>query len=75
MNCKRCNGNGIEPDQRAIGRQLRLLRLDANLGLREMACYMNVSHGFLSQLETGDRTWSQRLITLFHRKLVQHTAP
>ena len=73
MNCKRCNGTGTEPDQKAIGWKMNLMRVAAGIGLREMAGYMGISHGFLSQPENGHRTWSQRLINLFQRKLTKHT--
>lgn len=74
MNCKRCNGTGDEPVQREIGRRMKAMRLEADFGLREMACRMGISHGFLSQLESGQRTWSRRLVSNFNHHLVtKHT--
>lgn len=67
MNCKRCNGNGVEPDQKAIGLAMRRLRIKAGIGLREMARQVGLTHGFLSQLETGQRRWS-KYMTDFYRK-------
>ena len=75
MNCKRCNGTGQEPNQKNIGSAMKGLREDDGIGLREMAGYMGISHGFLSQLESGQRTWSQRLVRLFHQQRTKHQKP
>ena len=55
--CTRCRGTGLEPDQKAIGADLKLLRKYARITLREMARRLHVSHGFLCQLEQGNRSW------------------
>lgn len=65
MNCKRCNGTGVEPDQKKIGRLFRKKRLAAGISLRLMGCLVNRSHGFLSQLESGQRTWTLALMFLY----------
>lgn len=73
MNCKRCNGTGEEPNQKDIGRHYKSLRVLRGIGLREMAACMGISHGFLSQLESGQRTWSRSLIASFDKQMNKHT--
>lgn len=73
MKCKRCDGTGDEPVQKEIGRRFKVLRKAGRLGLREMAGYMGISHGYLSQLEGGTRTWSRSLTQRFSRQLTKHT--
>jgi DNA-binding transcriptional regulator YiaG len=56
--CKRCSGSGIEPDQAAIGSELKALRVAAGISLRKMARKLVISHGYLHQLEAGRRRWN-----------------
>lgn len=65
MNCKRCRGTGEEPDQKKIGRLYRKKRVAAGISLRLMGRLVNRSHGFLSQLESGHRTWTFALMFLY----------
>ena len=57
MTCTRCNGSGKEPNHKSIGKSLRQMRKDAGLSMREMGQILRLSHSFLSQLETGRRSW------------------
>ncbi|HUD74814.1 MAG TPA: hypothetical protein VMQ76_07055, partial [Terracidiphilus sp.] len=49
--CARCAGTGVEPDDKAIGGNLKALRIEAGIALRSMARRIRLSHGFLCQLE------------------------
>lgn len=55
--CPHCNGTGKVPDDAAIGKRLRALRLSKNVTLREMARRLGVSVMWLSDLERGKRYW------------------
>jgi DNA-binding XRE family transcriptional regulator len=71
--CKRCWGTGIEPNQAAIGAELKKLRLAAHISLRRMAQRLHISHGFLHQLEAGRRRWNPVLEEWFIRETEKRT--
>ncbi len=57
MKCKRCGGSGLEPDHKAVGRQMRDKRERANISLSEMARRLGFSKAYVSDLELGRRGW------------------
>ena len=69
--CSRCAGTGIEPDDKAIGGNLKAHRIEAGINLRNMARRINLSHGFLCQLEGGQRHWTPEVIRRYQKELGQ----
>lgn len=63
--CHCCDGSGVEVDQARLGGELRSLRERSNIGLREMALQLYISHSHLSCLESGKRRWGKALKTRY----------
>lgn len=59
--CHCCGGSGEEEDRTSFGRALSGIRLRADMGLREMARKLGISHTYLWQLENGKRNWTPEL--------------
>lgn len=55
--CSHCLGTGQEPDQAAIGADLRARRIAAGISLRTMAAKLLITPPYLSDLELGRRRW------------------
>lgn len=53
MKCKRCGGTGREPNAASLGKQLRRARLQAGIGLREVARWIGCSPTYIVTLEKG----------------------
>lgn len=70
--CKHCNGTGAAPDNKAIGNTLRESRQSAEITLRQMACWLGISHPFLSQLENGTRGWKRSLRKRYEQIVEKH---
>ena len=66
-NCKRCGGDGVEPDNKAIGRELRAQRESRCYSMREVAIAMGISSSYLGDLELGERRWTPGLRKVFLR--------
>lgn len=60
MKCARCNGTGVEPDNKAIGKAMRHKRNKARLTLRRLEELSGLGHSFISQLERGERRWTRK---------------
>lgn len=56
--CSKCKGGGVEWDAKAIGKRLQSLRTTAKVTLREMADLMELSIGYISDLEHGRKSWN-----------------
>lgn len=67
--CRHCNGTGKEPDQLALGTEMRRKRVAAKKSLREVAIAMNFSAPYLSDLELGRRLWNADLMAAFEKAL------
>lgn len=52
--CTRCGGSGKEPDWVKLGKKIRTARLRRQLGVRELARLAEVSHTYITVLESGD---------------------
>jgi hypothetical protein len=59
--CHCCDGTGLEADHAEVGKKMRQLRRSENIGLRELAERMGISHSHLSCLEHGKRRWDPDL--------------
>jgi transcriptional regulator with XRE-family HTH domain len=74
MKCTRCDGTGKEPDQKAIGATMKLRRVNAGVGLREMARRLGCSHTNVKLLEKGERRWTPEFQNLYRIKTpIKHT--
>ncbi len=71
MKCKACDGSGIEPNQRAIGEELRAKRKELRISLNDVAGYTGVTPQFLCDLEHGRRKWTTRLANDYLKYLVR----
>lgn len=60
--CSHCQGRGTELDPKAVGEQMKKLRKAANRQLKEMAGMLDISAQYLSDLERGNRPFSQELV-------------
>lgn len=67
--CRYCNGTGKETDQAALGKQMRKLREACGRSLRDVARGLGVSAPYLSDLELGERNWSEEKIEQFRQEL------
>lgn len=67
--CHCCGGTGVENDHIAIGTRLKLKRQHADILAKEVAEKIGVSAQFLSDLEKGRRTWTEKLIADYERAL------
>lgn len=57
--CRCCHGSGVEKNHEALGQAMRKLRVESGMSLRQMAKKAGVSFSFISQLERGNRHWTQ----------------
>jgi predicted transcriptional regulator len=64
MDCKRCGGTGVEPDQKAIAAKMRLHRQRAGVTAKAVARRMKLTPAFICDLEHARRDW--RLPTMEH---------
>lgn len=69
MKCTRCNGTGIEPENRELGLEFRNMRKRHKYTLRELASRMGISASYLCDLELGRRNWNTEIIDRFHGAL------
>lgn len=65
MKCVRCNGSGLEPDNKRVADSMRRERVESGMSQRRFAGLMRVSPGYLCQLEQGTRRWTQDLRARF----------
>lgn len=65
--CEHCNGTGQQLNHRDLGKQMRKKRKRLGVSLRETAERMAISAPFLSDLERGNRHWTENLIVKFNR--------
>lgn len=63
--CSKCGGCGREADNAARGRMLQKFRKRAKVTLREVAALLNLSIGYISDLEHGRKAWSTRLMNFY----------
>lgn len=61
MKCGACGGTGRVADPRAVGAELRQLRVAAGLTLRAVARELGLSAPYICDLEHGRRRWSPEL--------------
>jgi len=62
MKCQYCLGTGERQAASVIGLEFKKMRMDANIGLRDMAKLMRISHSYLCQLEGGTREWRLSMV-------------
>ena len=59
--CPYCEGTGLALNHQGVGQHVRSLRKQADKSLRRVAREMQISAAYLSDLERGNRNWSQGL--------------
>lgn len=57
MRCWRCHGTGEIHDPLVLGQALKKLRMESKITLHRMADVLEISAGYLSDLENGKRGW------------------
>lgn len=71
--CKYCDGTGKQISQKALGESLRSEREATGISVRTMACWLNISAPYLSDLERGNRAWHTERINKY-RSIVKASA-
>lgn len=72
--CEHCNGTGKVFDDAAVGEEMRRMREDAGVSLREMARYLSLSPAYVSDLELGRRRWSTAKVVAYQGALDRRAA-
>jgi len=67
--CSRCHGTGLEIDPVAVGAAMRAKRIAAKHSLRSVAGFMGFSAAYISDLERGNRAFSEELITVYEKAI------
>lgn len=67
--CSHCGGTGKELDPRGVGEQMRSLRGKSGKSLRQVAQAIGISAPYLSDLERGNRCFTEELIHLYQGAL------
>ncbi len=67
--CRYCNGQGSHDDPVVVGRNKRLQRKKARIGLREAAEKMGISASYLSDMELGRRPFTEQMAELFDKAI------
>lgn len=67
--CDKCGGSGERENPAYRGQEMRKLRKEAGLGLREIARKMGFSAAYVSDLELGRRGWSGDLIRAYQKAI------
>lgn len=57
--CSKCNGTGRLPDPPEFGLKMRRERERAGIALRKMAANLDITPGFLCDMEHGRRSWTK----------------
>jgi predicted transcriptional regulator len=65
VSCPRCGGRGVVDNPKAQGAKMRKVRDEAGVTLREVAAFMKLSVGYLSDMEHGRKAWSVRKINFY----------
>jgi len=63
--CSKCAGSGNEYDPVAVGKQMAKLRDGANKTQEAVATAMDITPGYISDLERGLRQWNKELIAKY----------
>ncbi len=69
--CEKCGGSGKLIDQRALGSEMRDLREESGVSLREISRRLRLSAAYISDLERGRRDWADELIAKFKGAIKQ----
>jgi transcriptional regulator with XRE-family HTH domain len=67
--CDTCHGTGLVRDHVKTGAAMKLLRKSNNVSLREMARRLNFSAPYISDLEHGNRNWTDKKIADYQSAL------
>lgn len=59
VKCPKCSGTGKIVDQRELGLEMKSLREKSGISLRQLAERLKISAPYLSDMERGNRNFSQ----------------
>ena len=62
LTCPYCYGTGLTPDPAAVGAEMRELRRAHHKTQIDMAHELGCDQSLVSQLETGQKRWTPRMI-------------
>lgn len=65
IQCPKCKGSGVVPDPKAKGAELMRARKAAGVTLQEIASILELSIGYISDLEHGRKRWTHRRINFY----------
>lgn len=65
VQCPTCNGSGVIPDRKAQGARMMKIRTDARVTLREVAALLNLSVGYISDMEHGRKGWTPKRVNFY----------
>lgn len=65
--CHCCEGSGKEFDHRAVGAEMRKLRLSRRVSQSEIARRLGFTPPYICDLEQGDRNWRLELIVAYKK--------
>lgn len=67
--CSHCGGSGVELSPVKIGNHMRSMREKAKISLRSVASKLGISPPYLSDLERGNRCFSEEMIARYKEAL------
>lgn len=71
--CNCCNGAGKVPDPKAQGAMMKAERQAAKATQKEVAEQMGLSDNYICDLESGNRRWTEDLVTRYRTALKAKT--
>lgn len=71
--CPKCDGAGTLPNPAKVGPELRLVRKQARISLRQLGAQMGLAHSYIQSLERGERAWTASLIDRYQEAVIALT--
>lgn len=69
QSCHCCDGSGAELDHKAVGKEMRRLRIGKGISQATVARRMKFSKPYISDLEAGARNWRTDLIAKYLKSI------
>lgn len=71
--CPKCEGAGTLPNPAKVGPELRLVRKQARISLRQLGAQMGLSATYIKDLEHGRKAWTASLIDRYQEAVIALT--